>query len=129
MQHYEFYYFIVNKALDHGSKPLFPYSAEPPASSAFPSRSGTSSPAPAAGDLSTYDPLSQPKKPSSTVTASDSNLEGANEDPSFTKVIDRRWYERNKHIFPASVWEVFDPGKDYSKAMRRDAEGNAFFFS
>jgi len=24
------------------------------------------------------------------------------------KVVERRWYERNKHIFPASRWEVFD---------------------
>jgi len=26
------------------------------------------------------------------------------------KVVERRWYERNKHIFPASRWEVYDPG-------------------
>ena len=52
-----------------------------------------------------------------------------NDDPNVTKVVDRRWYERNKHIFPASVWEEFDPGKDYTRGMRRDAEGNAFFFS
>eukprot|EP01098_Paradermamoeba_levis_P008740 TRINITY_DN3611_c1_g3_i2.p1 TRINITY_DN3611_c1_g3~~TRINITY_DN3611_c1_g3_i2.p1 ORF type:complete len:153 (+),score=44.09 TRINITY_DN3611_c1_g3_i2:252-710(+) len=25
------------------------------------------------------------------------------------KVIDRRWYEKNKHIFPASRWEIYDP--------------------
>jgi protein FAM50 len=25
------------------------------------------------------------------------------------KVIERRWYERNKHIFPASRWEIYDP--------------------
>lgn len=25
------------------------------------------------------------------------------------KVVDRYWYEKNKHIFPASRWEVFDP--------------------
>lgn len=35
------------------------------------------------------------------------------------KVLERRWYERNKHIFPASRWEVFDPevsreGKRYT---------------
>ena len=27
------------------------------------------------------------------------------------KVVERAWYERNKHIFPASRWEVFDPEK------------------
>lgn len=25
------------------------------------------------------------------------------------KICERRWYERNKHIFPASRWEVYDP--------------------
>jgi protein FAM50 len=25
------------------------------------------------------------------------------------KVVERRWYDRNKHIFPASRWEVYDP--------------------
>ncbi|KAJ1813641.1 alpha-1,6- mannosyltransferase [Coemansia sp. RSA 2599] len=29
------------------------------------------------------------------------------------KVCERTWYERNKHIFPASRWEIFDPQKDY----------------
>lgn len=25
------------------------------------------------------------------------------------KIVERRWYEKNKHIFPASRWEVYDP--------------------
>lgn len=25
------------------------------------------------------------------------------------KVVTRGWYERNKHIFPATRWEIFDP--------------------
>eukprot|EP00668_Euglena_longa_P029445 GGOE01036793.1.p1 GENE.GGOE01036793.1~~GGOE01036793.1.p1 ORF type:complete len:337 (-),score=133.43 GGOE01036793.1:176-1186(-) len=29
------------------------------------------------------------------------------------KVVDRKWYERNQHVFPASRWEPFDPNKDY----------------
>mmetsp|Transcript_23389 Transcript_23389/g.35560 ORF Transcript_23389/g.35560 Transcript_23389/m.35560 type:complete len:392 (+) Transcript_23389:77-1252(+) len=29
------------------------------------------------------------------------------------KVVERVWYERNKHIFPASRWEVYDPTKKY----------------
>eukprot|EP00536_Pseudo-nitzschia_multiseries_P007133 jgi/Psemu1/194874/e_gw1.163.74.1 len=29
------------------------------------------------------------------------------------KVVERGWYERNKHIFPASRWEVYDPAKNY----------------
>jgi len=31
------------------------------------------------------------------------------------KIVERRWYERNKHIFPASRWEMFDPAKDYGR--------------
>ncbi|KAL7747027.1 hypothetical protein RI367_007640 [Sorochytrium milnesiophthora] len=30
------------------------------------------------------------------------------------KVCERSWYERNKHIFPASRWETFDPDKEYA---------------
>jgi protein FAM50 len=41
----------------------------------------------------------------------DSRIETENSHPG--KVVERRWYERNKHIFPASRWEVFDPTKDY----------------
>ena len=29
------------------------------------------------------------------------------------KVIHRTWYEKNKHIFPASRWELWEPGKEY----------------
>ncbi|CAG8534865.1 25110_t:CDS:10 [Cetraspora pellucida] len=31
------------------------------------------------------------------------------------KVVERNWYEKNKHIFPASRWEVYDPEKNTSK--------------
>jgi len=31
------------------------------------------------------------------------------------KVLTRAWYERNKHIFPATRWEVYDPAKTYDK--------------
>lgn len=51
------------------------------------------------------------------------------EDPALTKVVDRRWYERNKHIFPASIWTEFEPGVDYRGRVRKDREGNKFFFS
>ncbi|KAI4124731.1 MAG: hypothetical protein LQ338_004649 [Usnochroma carphineum] len=127
--HYDIYYFIVNKTLGHSSTPLFDYASTTSlltsnAHSASTSRSASPDPA-------TYDPLARPRhsRNNGAATPSDANLEGANDDPNFTKVVDRRWYERNKHIFPASVWEEFDPTKDYSKGMRRDAEGNAFFFS
>jgi protein FAM50 len=54
--------------------------------------------------------------------------QGGKEDPTMTKVVDRRWYERNKHIFPASIWTEFDPNVDYKGMVRRDLGGNAFFF-
>ncbi|OWK49484.1 Protein FAM50A-A, partial [Lonchura striata] len=31
------------------------------------------------------------------------------------KVVLRSWYEKNKHIFPASRWEPFDPEKRWDK--------------
>ncbi|KAF9052915.1 XAP5-domain-containing protein [Panaeolus papilionaceus] len=31
------------------------------------------------------------------------------------KVVERSYYQRNKHIFPASRWEIFDPEKNYGK--------------
>jgi len=62
---------------------------------------------------------------------SDKDLEGKDHDPNLTKVVDRRWYERNKHIFPASLWKEYEAGKDFEDKvaqMKRDAQGNAFFF-
>ncbi|MCJ1283245.1 hypothetical protein MMC26_002573 [Xylographa opegraphella] len=119
--HYDFYYFIINKTLGPASTPLFDYTAQP-------SRSAATSPVPT--EPSDYEPPSAPaKKNNGAVTPADARLEGHGDDPNLTKVVDRRWYERNKHIFPASVWEEFDPTKDYTRGMRRDAEGNAFFFT
>ncbi len=81
-------------------------------------------------NLDNYNPLSVPSaKPKSNEEPPKADLEGLNDDPTFTKVVDRRWYERNKHIFPASVWQEFDPEKDYQKEVKRDLGGNAFFFS
>ncbi|KZO90491.1 XAP5-domain-containing protein [Calocera viscosa TUFC12733] len=31
------------------------------------------------------------------------------------KVVERAWYNRQKHIFPASRWEVYDPEREYGK--------------
>ncbi|KAI8811434.1 XAP5, circadian clock regulator-domain-containing protein [Cladochytrium replicatum] len=36
------------------------------------------------------------------------------------KLIERAWYEKNKHIFPASRWEVFDAAKIYGKYTIKD---------
>ncbi|KAJ3244120.1 hypothetical protein HDU78_011384 [Chytriomyces hyalinus] len=41
------------------------------------------------------------------------------------KVVQRSWYEKNKHIFPASRWEVFDPSKEFTKYTIKDlTKGN-----
>jgi len=38
------------------------------------------------------------------------------------KVCLRSWYERNKHIFPASRWEPYDPTKSWDKYTVSDKE-------
>ncbi|PTB67624.1 XAP5-domain-containing protein [Trichoderma citrinoviride] len=105
--HYDFYYFIVNKTTGPGGKRLFDYSAEAPIR-------------PSSTDDSEAAKARQPDI---------STLEGYNEDPTLTKVVDRRWYERHKHIYPASTWQEFDPEMDYSTQIRKDNGGNTFFFS
>lgn len=49
---------------------------------------------------------------------SDASLE--KEDSHAGKVLLRNWYERNKHIFPASRWEPFDPLKTFAKYTIKD---------
>ncbi|KAK2614800.1 hypothetical protein N8I77_001601 [Diaporthe amygdali] len=119
--HYEFYFFIMNKTVGPGNVRLFDYSAEAPTK--IPRASGSPEPPP--------NPLSTPagKGGINTNLVDINTLEGADEDPAFTKVVDRRWYERNKHIYPASVWQEFDPEKDYTSEIRRDTGGNTFFFT
>lgn len=34
------------------------------------------------------------------------------------KIVTRRWYEKNKHIFPASRWELYDPTKLYDQPYK-----------
>lgn len=31
------------------------------------------------------------------------------------KIVERHWYEKNKHIFPANRWEPYDPKKTFEK--------------
>jgi len=40
------------------------------------------------------------------------------------KVLLRSWYEKAKHIFPASRWEPFDPTKNYDKYTYKDKKKN-----
>lgn len=120
-KHYDFYYFIMNKTMGPGKRRLFDLSADPPL---------VSGEEPEPVDLDNYNPLSRPSQViKAAVSTKISELEGADMDPAFTKVVDRRWYEKNKHIYPASVWQEFDPEKNYQKAIKRDAGGNTFFFS
>jgi len=67
-----------------------------------------------------------PSSPSPTPQARTPNPNRDN--PTMTNMMDRRWYELNKQIFPASVWTEFDPHKDYSNMVRRDMGWNTFFF-
>jgi protein FAM50 len=118
LQHSDFYHFIANKTVGF-SGPIFTYSAEPtkttPKSEPDPEQDPN------------YDPLASRKKKDTGSQFADDELEGYNDDATLTKVVDRRWYEKNKHIFPASLWEEFDTTKDYSKAIRKDAAGNILF--
>lgn len=106
--HFEFYYFIANKVVNpiRPGQLLFDYS-------------GT---AVLKEDKQEQSLLRRPK---------DEKIEGHDDDPAYTKVVDRRWYEKNKHIYPASLWAEYKTGKDHEELLkaRRDAQGNAFFFS
>ncbi|KAI9832215.1 MAG: hypothetical protein M1826_002219 [Phylliscum demangeonii] len=126
--HYDFYYFIVNKTIGPSGAPLFNFSAQATENSPSPSELRLLA-EDAIHSSATKGPSSSRRRDAGRPGPGDETLEGRTDDPIMTKVVDRRWYERNKHIFPASVWEEFDPEKDYSNAVRRDAGGNAFFFS
>ncbi|KAI9672017.1 MAG: hypothetical protein M1829_004561 [Trizodia sp. TS-e1964] len=114
--HFDFYHFIVNKAVGPDGRLLFNYSATP-------------QPVVEGEEITAHNPLTDPKTTSKKDEISDEQLEGFKDNPNITKVVDRRWYERNKHIFPSSVWEEYDPEKNYTTTVRRDTGGNAYFFT
>ena len=121
--HYDFYYFIVNKTKGPKGRLLFDYQSSmelADAESSIRQREVEFNPITVPGKSAQNNNVQQ--------LPADDHLEGSQDDPIYTKVVDRRWYERNKHIFPASTWEDFDPGKDYSNAVRKDTQGNSFFF-
>ncbi|KAF3767238.1 hypothetical protein M406DRAFT_39017 [Cryphonectria parasitica EP155] len=119
---YEFYFFIMNKSVGPKNVRLFNYSTEPPPQERASIDDSDDTPPPA-------NVLSKPKGGINKNLVDIKDLEGAGDDPTFTKVVDRRWYERNKHIYPASLWQEFDPEKDYTSDVRKDNGGNTFFFS
>lgn len=137
IKHYDFHHFLVNRTVGYDNTPIFNYSAEP--TSATPKHllqkdsnpdSNRSIPQPDdSSHITTAAELARQRQVATESRIPDSELEGFSDDPALTRVVDRRWYERNKHIYPASVWEDLDPTKDYSKDARKDVQGNAFFFS
>ncbi|TQN70340.1 FAM50 family protein [Colletotrichum shisoi] len=122
--HYEFYFFVLNQSAGPGGQKLFNYSAE--ASPGNDQPEPEEAPAAPNGGLTTAAAL---KAAEVKAIPDIKTLEGATDDPTLTKVVDRRWYERNKHIYPASMWQKFDPEKDYNSEIRKDTGGNTFFFS
>ncbi|GLT42891.1 hypothetical protein SLA2020_168690 [Shorea laevis] len=46
-------------------------------------------------------------------TIADARIE--KDEPHAGKVVERHWYEKNKHIFPASRWEIYDPTKKWER--------------
>lgn len=110
---------MINKTLGPGGERVFSYSSDAPTN--------------ATPEAPLTTPRSSVKKDGGGEDEEEeedfSHLEGANDDPGLTKVVDRRWYERNKHIYPASLWQEFDPEEDYVHQVRRDQGGNAFFFA
>jgi protein FAM50 len=115
----------MNKSTGPGGQILFDYSAEAPDPKDRPDPEDTAPAAPKGG-LTTAAAL---KQAAIRALPDISTLEGAGDDPTFTKVVDRRWFERNKHIYPASTWQEFDPERDYQTDVRKDGGGNTFFFS
>jgi protein FAM50 len=61
-------------------------------------------------------------------SSNNETMQGGKEDSTMTKVVDQRWYERNKHIFPASIWTDFNRNVDYEGMVKRYLGGDTFFF-
>ena len=134
VKHYDFHYFLLNRTVGYTNDLLFPHSCEPTAATPqelLPTNSNLSNPPTRPEDIAPSINLSTAasREQQKASRIPDDELEGFADDANLTKVVDRRWYERYKHIYPASTWEDFDPERDYSKGARKDTEGNAFFFS
>ncbi|KXT09297.1 hypothetical protein AC579_2851 [Pseudocercospora musae] len=132
--HYDFHYFFLNKTHGYHGQ-LFTFSAEPtPATPAhLLAKSSESTPAPEDDTPSSHLQTAAQREQQAAQQSGppDAELEGFDDDPNGTQVVDRRWYERSKHIYPMSSWQEFDPEKegDYKKGVRKDGNGNAMFFS
>jgi protein FAM50 len=116
--HYSLFQFINNKVVGFDGQLLFDYSAE----------KTETTPDIEEEKEEEYDPLNAKKKIKTSQIPLE-QLEGFSKDAELIKVVDRRWYEKNKHIFPATLWEEFDGSKDYATVQRKDTSGNGLFFS
>ena len=133
MQHYDFHYFMLHRSTGYNNQRIFPHAATPtaatpahllPTAAASPTATTTANPA-----LTTGAQLTQHRNAAQALRAPDAALEGFDTDPAATRVVDRRWYERHRHIFPASTWEAYAPDHDYTRTARTDGLGNAMFFT
>ena len=119
--HLEFYHFIINKYKGFKGEVVFDFSDRPTAA--------TPEVLDDEEQPAGYNPPYKSDKKNAHPSTPDDEIEGYNDDPKFTRVVDSRWYQKNKHIFPASTWVEYDANKDFSKFQRTDASGNAFFVS
>ncbi|KAK9452653.1 XAP5, circadian clock regulator-domain-containing protein [Dipodascopsis uninucleata] len=55
------------------------------------------------------------------------DFDNQDEDVKRTKVVHRPWYEKNKHIYPASLWQEFDPETNYTDLILRDQHGFVYY--
>ncbi|KAG6016887.1 hypothetical protein E4U54_000240 [Claviceps lovelessii] len=124
--HYDFYYFIINESYGPEGRRLFDFSTKAPLKKQDPESEAPTRAQPShTGQLSTAASRAAAARNMVDIRT----LEGAADEPTRTKVVDRRWYDRNKHIYPASTWREFDPEMDYSSEVRKDTGGNTYFFS
>ncbi|EME78910.1 uncharacterized protein MYCFIDRAFT_157600 [Pseudocercospora fijiensis CIRAD86] len=131
--HYDFHYFLLNKTHGYHGQ-LFAFSADPtPATPAHLLHKFSEESTPVPEDEPSHLQTAAQRKLQAAQHSGppDSELEGFGDDPNDTKVVDRRWYERSKHIYPMSSWQEFDAEKEeeYKKGVRKDGNGNAMFFS
>jgi protein FAM50 len=139
--HLDIYYFIVNKILDPsvksgswggGERRLFGYRGvedmDLPKGEERKDPKGEEGRM-AAGEGEECNSLSRPGADKAEKKVDDGHVEGSGDDPTYTKIVDRRWYEKNKHIFPASTWREYRVGEEGSRGgTRGDGDGNRFFF-
>ena len=122
-QHYEFYWFMKHKTKGF-TRTLFEHSADPTGATPEDVPEEEEKKTPQAGLTLASQRREAVEGPQEVA---DAELEGFGDDPGLVRVVDRRWYEKNKHVFPMNSWQDFDPEKDYSTGVRTDAQGNAYF--